>query len=393
MVDAPAPLPGACELFQLDPGVAHLNHGSFGATPVAVRAARRELIDEFDTDPLRFMAQGLSERVAAARQPLSEFVGALPGSAALVTNATTGTALALRAVSLRAGDEILVTDHGYPAVTLALHELRQRLGVRVVTAEVPLRTSDNLDTDDATVAAVLAAVTPRTRLAIVDQISSATAQAHPVARLAGDLRAAGVPLLVDGAHAPGMLPDPAAIGADFWVGNLHKWGFAPAGTALMSVGDRWRDRMVPLVVSHAEPDGFPTRLEHQGTRDYSAWIAAPTGLALFERYGAEQIRRHNQQLAQHGQLVVAQTLGLPEDRLPDPGPAVSMRLLPVQTGSGTIYDRAWAESLRDRIFTELSTWVNVFSWNGRGFLRISAQIYNKPADYERLAIGLRRLLG
>jgi isopenicillin-N epimerase len=402
MADAPPPLPGARDLFELDPDVAHLNHGSFGATPAAVRAARRVLIDEHDRDPLQFVTQGLAERLTLARRALGDFVGAPPGSTALVANATTGTALVLHSLGLEAGDEIVVTDHGYAAVMLAVHELRARLGVRVVTVGVPLRIgpdgdsagADDADsTDDATVAAVLGAVTARTRLVIVDQVSSATAQAHPVRRLADELRPAGVPLLVDAAHAPGMLPDPAGIGADFWVGNLHKWGFAPAGAALLAVSEPWRNRMVPWVVSHAQPAGFPSRLESQGTRDYSPWLAAPTGLELFERYGAGPIRRHNEQLARYGQQVIAHELGLPADRLPEAGPGISMRLLPLPRDSETAYDQVWAESFRDRIRTELSTWVNVFGWNGRGYLRISAQIYNEPAEYERLAIGLRRLLG
>lgn len=393
MADAPLPLTGARDLFDLDPEVAHLNHGSFGATPTAVRAARRALIDEHDRDPLQFITQGLAERLTLARRALGDFVGAEPGSTALVANATTGTALAMNSLGLGAGDEIVLTDHGYAAVTLAVDELRARLGVRVVTVPVPLRTSGQDGADEAVVAALLDAVTARTRLVIVDQVSSATAQAHPVRRLADALRPTGVPLLVDAAHAPGMLPEPAAIGADFWVGNLHKWGFAPAGTAVLAVAERWRPSMVPLVVSHSQPAGFPSSLEWQGTRDYSPWLAAPIGLELFEQYGATAIRQHNEQLARYGQRVIGDELGLPPDQLPEAGPGISMRLLPLALGDAVRYDQAWAEAFRDRIRTELSTWVNVFGWNGRGYLRISAQLYNEPAEYERLAIGLRRLLG
>ncbi len=384
---APAPLDGSRELFALDPAVAHLNHGSFGAVPAPVRAARQRLIDEHDANPVRFVTNaGLWERVAAARATLAGFCGADPDDSALVANATTATALVLAAVAPRAGDEILVTDHGYNAVRLALTEVAQRHGVRVVTVPVELDS-----TDAETAEAVLSRVGERTCLAIVDQISSATAQRHPIGAIAAALRERGVPLLVDGAHAPGMLAHPARdLEADFWVGNLHKWGFAPAGTALFRVAPWWRERMVPLVVSHSQPDGFPAFLEQQGTMDHSPWLAAPTGLSLFERYGFDAIQRHNAELAAYGQRVVGDALGIDPAELPDPGEHVSMRLLPVPDGLVTDHDAAAA--LRNRIADELAAEVNVMVWRDRGFVRLSAQIYNRAAEYERLAEGLPALL-
>jgi isopenicillin-N epimerase len=352
-----------------------------------VREARQRLIDEHDANPTYFVtASGLWERVAAARTALAQFCGADPAGSALVANATTGTALVLAAVAPGEGDEIVVTDHGYHAVELAVDALRRRHGVRVVTAPVEL----GAPTGD-TVAAVLDRVGPRTRLVIVDQVSSATAQRHPVHEIAVRLREAGVPLLVDGAHAPGMLDHPVRdLAADFWVGNLHKWAFAPPGTALLHVAPQWRDRMVPLVVSHSEPDGFPLFLEQQGTVDHSPWLAAPTGLALFDRYGFDAIQRHNAALAAYGQRVVADGLGIDPQALPDPGPDVSMRLIPLPAGA--VPDWAAAHALRNRISAELRAEPNVMLWRDRAFVRISAQIYNRPADYERLADGLPRLL-
>lgn len=384
---APAPLDGSRELFALDFTVAHLNHGSFGAVPVPVREARRVLMDEHDANPVRFVTNaGLWERVAQARTELAAFCGADPDDSALVVNATTATALVLAAVSPRAGDEILVTDHGYNAVRLALTDVAQRHGVRVVTVPVELGS-----TDAETAEAVLSRVGERTCLAIVDQVSSATAQRHPVAAIAAALRERGVPLLVDGAHAPGMLARPAhGLEADFWVGNLHKWGFAPGGTALLRVAPWWRERMVPLVVSHSQPDGFPAFLEQQGTTDLSPWLAAPVGLTLFERYGFGAIQRHNAELAAYGQRVVGEALGVDPAALHDPGEHVSMRLLPVPDGLVTSHDAAAA--LRNRIADELAAEVNVMVWRDRSFVRLSAQIYNRAAEYERLAEGLPALL-
>ncbi|WP_144118974.1 aminotransferase class V-fold PLP-dependent enzyme [Catellatospora sichuanensis] len=384
--DPPAPLDGARELFALDPAVAHVNHGSFGAVPVPVRQARQRLIDEHDANPTRFVTADLWERVAAARAAAAAFCGADPAGSAFVANATTGTALVLAAVAPGEGDEIVVTDHGYHAVELAVDDQHRRRGVRVVTVPVELGASEA-----DTVAAVLDRVGPRTRLVIVDQVSSATAQRHPVHTIAAALRDRGVPLLVDGAHAPGMLARPVAgLAADFWVGNLHKWAFAPPGTALLQVAPDWRDRMVPLVVSHSQPDGFPLFLEQQGTLDHSPWLAAPAGLDVFDRYGFDTIQRHNVALAAYGQRVLGQALGLDPDALPEPGPEVPMRLLPLPTGAA----RGFADTaaLRTRISVELGVEPNVMWWRDRAFLRISAQIYNSAADYERLAAGLPGLL-
>ncbi|WP_155372110.1 aminotransferase class V-fold PLP-dependent enzyme [Catellatospora vulcania] len=384
--DPPAPLDGARDLFALDPAVAHLNHGSFGAVPVPVRAARQRLIDEHDANPTRFVTAGLWERVAAARGASAAFCGADPAGSAFVANATTGTALVLAAVAAGEGDEIVVTDHGYHAVELAVDDQHRRRGVRVVTAPVELGASEA-----DTVAAVLDRVGPRTRLVIVDQVSSATAQRHPVHTIAAALREQGVPLLVDGAHAPGMLDRPVAgLTADFWVGNLHKWAFAPPGTALLQVAPDWRDRMVPLVVSHSQPDGYPLFLEQQGTLDHSPWLAAPAGLALFDRFGFEAIQRHNVALAAYGQRVIGQALGLDPATLPDPGPEVPMRLLPLPAGA--VRDITETAALRTRISVELGVEPNVMWWRDHAFLRISAQIYNTAADYDRLAAGLPALL-
>jgi isopenicillin-N epimerase len=376
-------MPGARDLFVLDPSVAHLNHGSFGSVPTIVREARQRLLDEFDANPMRLVTGDLWERTGAARDRLARFLGAEPDLSALVGNVTQATSIVLNTLDLKAGDEILLTDHSYNAVTLAAEDLVARRGIRVVTVPV--------DLGRPTTEAVIAGVNVRTRLVIVDQISSATAVLHPVAEIAAALRKRGVPLLVDAAHAPGMLPLPVfGVDAEFWVGNLHKWAFAPAGTALLRVAPEWADRMVPLAVSHGHLDGYPARLEHQGTRDFTTWLAAPTGWEIFARYGETQVQRHNAELAALGQRMVGAALGLDPAQLPDPGPGVSMRIVPLPPGLATDYPAAGA--LRRRIADELGVEVAVNPWRGRGWLRVSAQIYNAAGDYERLAAGLPALL-
>jgi isopenicillin-N epimerase len=376
-------IPGARDLFVLDPSVSHLNHGAFGAVPTVVREARQRLLDEYDANPLRFVTGELHERTAAARTELATFLGAEPELSALIGNVTQGTSIVLNTLDLREGDEILLTDHSYNAVTLAAHDQVVRRGARVVVAPVDLgRSSDE---------AITAHVTERTRLVIVDQISSATAQLHPVGEIAAALRELGVPLLVDAAHAPGMLHHPLeGVDADFWVGNFHKWGYAPPGTALLRVAPQWAERIVPLAVSHSHLVGYPQRVEQQGTRDFTAWLAAPAGLTLFARFGEAEVQRHNEALAAQGQAIVGAALGLDPFELPDPGPGVSMRIIPLPEGVAT--DFPDAAPLRRRIADELGCEVSVNPWRGRGWLRVCAQIYNSVEDYERLAAGLPALL-
>lgn len=376
----------ARELFVLDPNVAHLNHGSFGSVPIPVRQERLRLLDEYDSNPLRVVVGDLWDRIGDNRTAAAEFLGAEPEMCALVINATFGVALALNTVRLAAGDEVVITDHSYNAVALAVEDQVKRFGAKVVVAPVDL---------DAgvveTVAAVTDAVTERTGLVIVDEISSATAKRHPIPELAARLRQMGVPLVVDAAHSPGMLPRPlSGVDPDFWVGNMHKWAFAPGGTALMRVSAEWRDRMAPLVVSHAQPDGYPRNVEQQGTLDHAPWLALKAGLATFDRFGEAEIQRHNTELAAYGQRVIGEALGLGPADLPDPGEHVCMRVIPLPPGLVT--DHLAARALYHRIASELATETAVNAWRGEGLLRVSAQIYNAAEEYERLAEKLPSLL-
>jgi isopenicillin-N epimerase len=368
--------------------VAHLNHGSFGAVPIGVQRTQQRLRDEAEANPVRHFAHGLTDRVAHTRRHIAGFLGADPDGTALVPNATTGVAIALNTLRLRGDDEIVLTDHGYGSVAFAVDRERRRSGTATRTVPVPLGASP-----EETVAAIRGGLRPGvTRLLVVDQVTSATARLLPVAEMVAAAREQGVAVLVDAAHAPGMLPlDVAAIGADFWVGNLHKWAYAPRGTAAFSVAPRWRERVEPLAVSWEQPRGFPGSVEFQGTQDPSAWLAAPAGLFTGQALGWDTVRRHNAALAAYGQRVIGAALGLGPADLPDPGgPWVSMRIVPLPAGLATTLDDATA--LRRLIADKLATVVAVNAWRGRGYLRVSAQVYNRAAEYDRLAERLPALL-
>jgi isopenicillin-N epimerase len=386
--DPPPPIPGARLLFSLDPAVSYLNHGSFGAVPIGVQRAQQRVRDEADANPMRFFAQGLLDRIIHTRRHVAAFLGADPDGTALVTNATAGIAVALQSVRLGPGDEVLLTDHAYGAVTLAVRRQCRRAGATARTVAMPSGASDA-----EIVSRIRGALRPgRTKLLIVEQVTSPTTRVLPVQAVVAAAREHDIAVLVDAAHAPGMLPvSVAAIGADFWVGNLHKWAFSPRGTAVLSVAPGWRRRIEPLAVSWEQESGFPLSVEWQGCLDYSPWLAAPAGLFTLRTLGVDTVRTHNAALAAYAQRVVGDALSVPPADRPEPGDAaVSMRILPLPAGLATTI--AEASALRQHIADKLSAEVAVNAWGGRGWLRLSAQVYNRPDEYERLAEHLPALL-
>jgi isopenicillin-N epimerase len=352
-------------LWALDPSVAYLDHGSFGAAPRPVLAAQARLRSVMEAAPYDFLHRRYAERIAAARSAVAAFLGADPEGLAFVPNATTGVATALRAVDVRPGDRVVVTDHVYPAVAIALGSLGADVAV------VPL------DPDAPDLAApVLAAVDERTRLVVVDAVTSVTALVLPVAEIVAGCRARGVPCVVDAAHAPGQLEvDLRTLDPDFWTGNLHKWCFAPKGTAVLYVRAALRERTHPLVPSHGWGGGFAAEFDWAGTHDPTGWLAAAEGLALLDW---PTVRSYGRALAAWGAALTDL-----------PGPVPPERHAQMVLLDAGLPSYAAAVALRDELWHADRVEVGVTGWRGRGWLRVSAAPYNRPADYERLAAALR----
>ena len=374
------------DAFLLDPEVTFLNHGSFGACPRVVLEEQWRVQRELEREPVRFFMRTLEPRLDAVRARLAPYLGAAPEDLAFVPNATHAVSGVLRSLSFSPGDELLTTSHAYAACHNALSFVAERTGARVVVAEVPFPLRSKGEVLDA----VLGAVTPRTKLAMLDHVTSPTALVLPIGELVAELRARGVETLVDGAHGVGLVPvDVEAIGAAYYTTNCHKWLCAPKGCAVLWVRRDRQAEVRPLSISHGarSPRADRSRflLEHDwtGTYDPSAVLALPRAIEVLEAShprGLEGRREANRALALEARALLATALGVEP-----PAPAemlAAMVALPLPDGD--------AEGLYERLFTERSIEVPIvpFPAAPKRLVRVSAQVYSRLEDYERLARAL-----
>jgi isopenicillin-N epimerase len=369
--------------FGLDPNVLHLNHGAFGVAPVIVRRAAAAWRERAERNPHRFNRVEVPGLVAAARERVADFLGTDPSRTAWVRNVSEGVSAVLGSLALGPGDELVISTHGYGAVRKALGHHAARAGARIVEAAYPVGAGD-----DVIVSAYADACSPRTRLVVIDRITSPTATVVPVAAVTAALAGTGATVLVDAAHAPGQLRDDIpGLGADHWIGNLHKWAYAPRGSALL--WSRPGADVAPAVLSWQLDDGYAPAFDYPGTWDYAGWLAAPDGLAYWSALGGWDAVARLSGLVASGQQRVAEVLGVTLGQLPS-APAPAMRLVPLPDGVLTAPDQV------DPLYEALSQRrieVAPVCFNGAGYLRIAAAPYNTEEDYDQLASSVRDLLG
>lgn len=384
----------------LDPDVTFLNHGSFGACPRAVLAKQDEWRARLERQPVQFMARELEGLLDDARAELAAFVGAVPSDLAFVANATSGVNAVLRSLVFAPGDELLTTSHAYGACSNALHFVAERSGAVVVNAEVPFP----LHGPDDVLAAVLAKVTPRTRLALLDHVTSPTGLVFPIAELVAALAERGVETLVDGAHAVGMLPlDVSAIGAAYYAGNCHKWLCAPKSVGFLHVRRDVQPFVRPLAISHgarlvrSDRSRFLLEFDWTGTTDPTPALCVPEAIRSVGAMlpgGWPAVREHNRALALAGRRLLADALGIDE---PAPASMIgSLAALPIADGAATPpRSPLYCDPLQDALREEHGIEVPILPWPAppRRLVRISAALYNVIGEYERLAAALRAARG
>ncbi len=379
----------------LEPGLTYLNHGTVGVTPRRVLDAQRAILDEIEANPSRYLLRelteivvgqprGLKPRLRQAADVVGELVGVRGDDLAFVDNTTTGVNAILRSFSLRPGDEVLVSDFGYGGVNRAVAFAARERGAAVSTAAMPYP----VRSPEQVIEAFERAITPATRVAVVDHVTSESGLVLPLAAIAERLRARGVAVLADGAHAPGALAlDIPSLGVDWYVGNLHKWLWVPRSSGILWAPPERHAELHANCISWGLDRGFSAEFDLPGTRDPSPHLAAPAAIAFMRELGVQAVRDYNHTIAwQGGQHLagrVGTTLETPESMIG------AMATVPLPAALGTTVEAAAA--VRDALLFEEKIEVQVHAFRDRIYARISGQIYNDMSDVDRLADAVLRL--
>ena len=383
--------------WRLKPGTVFLNHGSFGACPKPILQLQEKLRREMEAEPVQFLWRRYEERLEPSRAALAAFLGARSHDLAFVTNSTTGVNAVVRSLKLGRGDELLTTNLDYNACHNVLVEATRRAGAKLVTAQIPFPLGSERDVVDA----VLGCVSARTRLAMIDHVTSDSALVLPVARIIRELESRGIDTLVDGAHAPGMVPlDLAKLRPAYYTGNLHKWVCAPKGAAFLWARRDRQEELQPAVISHGNNrprsgySAFQDRFDWCGTFDPTAWMCVGESIRWLGKLlpgGWEELRERNRALTVAARRTLCTQLGVeapcPESMLGSMATVPLPGRLQATPAAGKI--DAEQLQLYDRFGIEVP-----FSRIGRParrYLRFSAQLYNGAADYHFLAGALNRL--
>ncbi len=397
--------------WSLDRAVTFLNHGAFGACPLPVLEAQQRLREQLEREPLRFFTREFEELLDAARTQLAAFIGADAAELVFVPNATTGVNSVLRSLLFNPGDELLTTNLEYNACRNALDFVASRTGAKVVVATVPFP----LDSPNQVVEAVMERVSPRTRLALLDHVTSQTGLIFPIQELVSQLAARGVDTLVDGAHAPGMVPlHLHEIGATYYTGNCHKWLCAPKGAGFLYVRQDKQSAIRPMIISHAANSGrtdksrFQLEFDWTGTDDPTAYLCIPEAIWFLGSLlpgGWPELMEQNRAKALLARQLLCETLGVSP---PCPAQMIgSMAVVPLPDSEALASPRASKLSLseqgrqlrewpvlQDVLFERFNIEVPVIPWTApfSQMVRVSAQLYNTPEQYEYLGRALLTLL-
>lgn len=383
--------------FLIDPHVCFLNHGSFGATPKRVYEAQRQLQAQMEREPIRWFVEDLEPALDQARARMAAFVGCPAQDFSFVTNATAGVNAVVRSLKFQPGDELLTSSQEYNACNNVLRWAAKQWGAKVVSVDLPWPVTS----EDEVVAAVLAGVTPRTRLAMVSHVTSPTAMILPVQRIVRELAQRGVDTLVDGAHAPGFLPlNVADLGCAYYTGNFHKWLCAPKGSAFLYVRPDRQAQIVPTIISHGanadRADRSRLRLEFDyiGSMDYTAWLVTPGCMDLVAELagggGWPEVMRANRAMALRVRGMLQERFGVgplaPESMI---GSMAAVRLPDRQEAEGP-RPSTYADPLQDRLVCRWGVQVPIIPFPAapRRHVRVSCTLYNTWSQYEYLADAL-----
>jgi len=371
--------------FLLRPDVVFLNHGSFGACPQPVFKQYQEWQLELERQPVEFLARErkFPGRMQHARSCLADFLGTGGDKLVFVPNATTGLNIVARSLHLEPGDEILTTDHEYGALDRTWTFICEKTGARYRRQQVPIP----VESREQVVEEIWSGVTDKTRVLFLSHLTSATALVLPIAPLIKRARAAGITTVIDGAHGPGQVElDLETLGADYYVGNCHKWLLSPKGAAFLYARPEAQSVLEPLIVSfgwHSDnpgPSRFVDEHEYTGTRDIAAYLSVPAAIEFRKHHDWPTVQQSCHELVRFARQQIEQRVGL-TPLCPDHdhwyGQMASLQLPSVDaTGLQTV--------LRQKYNLEIP----IIEWNQRQLIRVSGQAYNTEQDMKILVAAL-----
>jgi isopenicillin-N epimerase len=372
----------------LDADVTFLNHGSFGACPIPVLQLQTQLREQLERQPVHFFVREWESLLDEARRQLAEFVGATAEELVFVPNATTGINSVLRSLSFSPEDELLTTNHEYNACRNALNFVAERWGAKVVVANIPFP----INSSDEMINSILTQITPRTKLVLVDHISSQTGLIFPLKRLIQELNTQGIESLIDGAHAPGMLPlNLHEINATYYSGNCHKWLSAPKGAAFLYVKPDKQAAIRPLTISHGansprtDRSRFQLEFDWTGTHDPTAYYCIPEAIKFMGSLlggGWLELMQDNHQKVIAARKILSEKFAI---ALPCPDEIIGSMATIILPDKIQLIPK-----LQEKLWQQFKIEVPVIPWDNQPqkLLRISAQVYNKKSDYHKLTQAL-----
>jgi isopenicillin-N epimerase len=378
----PEVLPGSDSSgWMLSEHLTFLNHGSFGARPRPIYEYQEQLRLQVEASPVSQMVDEMSAALPGIKHAIGSFIGADAQGIGMVHNASEAINAVVRSIEFKPGDEIVTTSHGYGAVLQLLRYVSSRHDVKLHELDIAVPVSASRDT----VQRVLDALDTRTRLVVIDHVTSSTALRMEIEPIVTLCRARGIDVLVDGAHAPGMLDlDISLLKPTWYVGNLHKWVCGPLGAGFLWTDPSRRHEVHPAVISHGYSEGYAAEFDWQGTRDMSAWRTIPYAIEWMDTtWGWTHIRAHNHALASWAHQHLLEAWGVDPLSPRDGSILGSMATLRLPEG---IQSR-WSsyEDLQKHIRTKYGIEVPIFDWNDQWLLRVSAQVYNRPDEYRAIA--------
>lgn len=384
--------------WEIDRDIIFLNHGSFGACPVPVLQKQNEYRKQMEAEPVRYVLRKLEDDLWKSKESLAGFVGAKAADIAFVNNATVGVNTVLNSLPFNEGDELITTNHGYGACNNAMKWFAEKAGAKMVIAEVPFPVS----TPEEVTAAVLRSVTPRTRLVMIDHITSPTGIIFPVKEMVAALKEKGIDTLIDGAHAPGMLDlNIDSIGAAYYTGNCHKWICSPKGSAFLHVRKDRQYLIHPMVISHTYDKKVGDKLwsSHffwSGTTDFTAYLCVKDAIEFMATLfpgGWKELQEYNHSLTLRARKYISEKLNLP---LPAPESMIgTLSAIPIGKGEIPSVTFNSVSDPQEKLWKDFNIEVPVFVWNNadpRCWLRISVQAYNSMEQYAYLTEAVKKVI-